>query len=225
MTSMRVMLVDDQVLFRRALVRLLAAQDGIEVVGEASDGNEAIAMARTLRPELILMDVQMPNCSGLEAVRAIKQEMPEIYIVMLTVSDADSDLFAAIKAGAEGYLLKNLEPYQLCDMLKGVRRGEVAISGAVAAKMLREFKRVGTGEQTTQPGQLTSRELDVLGLVATGASNKEIAAALCLTENSVKVHLSNILSKLHLQNRVQAAVYAVREGLAKGVPPSTAPKG
>jgi DNA-binding NarL/FixJ family response regulator len=217
MEPLRILLVDDHVLFRKGVAALLAARQEMDVVvvGEASDGLEAIAQARETVPDVILMDIHMPECDGLEAVRVIKREMPHVCIIMLTVSDDDRDLFAAIKNGAEGYLLKNLEPYQLFDMLEGVRRGEAPISGTLAAKILQEFRQP---DQSLVPKPeareaLTPREIEVLERVVEGATNKEIAEVLVITENTVKIHLHNILEKLHLQNRIQAAVYAVREGL------------
>jgi len=217
MEPLRILLVDDHVLFRKGVAALLAARQEMDVVvvGEASDGLEAIAQARETVPDVILMDIHMPECDGLEAVRVIKREMPHVHIIMLTVSDDDQDLFTAIKNGAEGYLLKNLEPYQLFDMLEGVRRGEAPISGTLAAKILQEFRQP---DQSLVPKPeareaLTPREIEVLERVVEGATNKEIAEALVITENTVKIHLHNILEKLHLQNRIQAAVYAVREGL------------
>jgi DNA-binding NarL/FixJ family response regulator len=212
---LRILLVDDHVLFRKGLAALLAARQDMEVIGEAGDGLEAIARARETVPDVILMDIHMPECDGLEAVRIIKREMPHVHIIMLTVSDDDCDLFAAIKNRAEGYLLKNLEPYQLFDMLEGVRQGEAAISGTLAAKILQEFRRLNQS-MVPKPevrDELTPREVEVLERVVEGATNKEIAEALVVTENTVKIHLHNILEKLHLQNRIQAAVYAVREGL------------
>jgi two-component system nitrate/nitrite response regulator NarL len=215
MEPLRILLVDDHVLFRKGLAALLAPRQDMEVVGEAGDGLEAIARARETVPDVILMDIHMPECDGLEAVRIIKREMPHVHIIMLTVSDDDHDLFAAIKNGAEGYLLKNLEPYQLFDMLKGVRRGEAPISGTLAAKILQEFRQPDQ-KVVREPevrDELTPREIEVLERVVEGSTNKEIAAALVIAENTVKIHLRNILEKLHLQNRIQAAVYAVREGL------------
>ncbi|MBM3135704.1 MAG: response regulator transcription factor, partial [Chloroflexi bacterium] len=140
MEPLRILLVDDHVLFRKGVAALLAARPDMEVVGEAGDGLEALARARETLPDVILMDLSMPRCSGLEATQLIKQEMPHVHIVMLTVSDDDRDLFAAIKNGAEGYLLKNLELQQLFDLLEGVRRGEAALSGTLAAKILQEFR-------------------------------------------------------------------------------------
>jgi DNA-binding NarL/FixJ family response regulator len=220
MEPLRILLVDDHVLFRKGLGALLSARQDMEVVGEAGDGLQAIDQAREKVPDVILMDIHMPECDGLEAVRTIKREMPHVHIIMLTVSDDDRDLFTAIKNGAEGYLLKSLEPYQLFEMLEGVRRGEAPISGAMAAKILQEFrqpdKRLAPKPEAREA--LTPREIEVLKGVVEGATNKEIAEALVVTENTVKIHLRNILERLHLQNRIQAAVYAVREGLVDDSP-------
>jgi DNA-binding NarL/FixJ family response regulator len=215
MEMLRVLLVDDHILFRKGVASLLSGRQDIEVVGEAGDGLQAMASARETVPDVILMDIGMPECSGLEATRLIKREMPHVKIIMLTVSDDDRDLFAAIKNGADGYLLKNLEPHQFFDMLEGLRRGEVPMSGLMATKILQEFRQ--PDQSLAQPSQtrdeLTPREIEVLELVVGGSTNKEIAEALSITENTVKIHLRNILEKLHLHNRIQAAVYAVRQGL------------
>jgi DNA-binding NarL/FixJ family response regulator len=215
MKILRILLVDDHVLFRKGVAALLASRQDMQVVGEAGDGLEAIAVARDTLPDVILMDIGMPKRDGLEATRRIKWEMPHTKIVMLTVSDDDHHLFEAIKSGAQGYLLKNLEPYQLYDMLESVSRGEAPLSGAIAAKILEEFTRPGqrAAQEPEIRDELTSREIDILQLVAEGKTNKEIAATLIISENTVKIHLRNILEKLHLQNRIQAAVYAVRQGL------------
>jgi DNA-binding NarL/FixJ family response regulator len=178
---------------------------------------EAITKTRQLMPDVVLMDVNMPHRNGLEATKIIKQEMPNVQIVMLTVSDDDDDLFEAIKSGAKGYLLKDLDPQRLFDLLDKVRQGEAAISGAIATRILQEFKQP---DQTSEPetdsvGDLTPREVEVLEEVVTGATNKEIADRLHITENTVKIHLRNILEKLHVQNRIQAAVRAVRDGLVE----------
>jgi len=210
-----VLLVDDHTLFRKGLGALLAGQENLRVVGEAGDGLEALEKARELMPDLILMDIGMPGCDGVEATRRIKEEMPHIKVVMLTVSDSDEDLFEAIKSGAQGYLLKNLEPDDLFKMLDGISREEAPISGKMATKILEEFSLQAQRESLVAIARngLTAREVEVLKMVAEGATNKEIASALFITENTVKNHLRNILSKLHLQNRIQAAVYAARKGL------------
>jgi DNA-binding NarL/FixJ family response regulator len=190
--------------------------NNIEVVGEASDGLEALEKARQLKPDIILMDIKMPRCDGLEATRLIKTEMPEIKIIILTVSADDEDLFEAIKSGAEGYLLKNIRAEEFLTLLSGVTgRGEAAISPLLATKIIEEFARQTTKriEAPLSESELTERETDVLRLVVSGALNKEIAATLNITENTVKYHLRNIMEKLHLRNRAQAAAYAVSKGI------------
>jgi DNA-binding NarL/FixJ family response regulator len=211
----KVMLVDDHVLFRKGVEALLMAHDDFDVVGEASNGKEAVERAASCEPDIILMDIDMPVCSGLEAVKMIKSEMPQVHIVMLTVSDDDQDLFSAIKYGAGGYLLKNLEPRELYEMLHGVLRGEAPITGIMASKILEEFRRPQpvSEPESEREDELTEREVEVIKLIAEGLSNKEIAEVLSITENTVKVHVRSTLEKLHLNNRVQAAVYAVKEGL------------
>lgn len=194
---------------------MLEEEPDMTVVGEASDGFGAIETVREIRPDIVLMDVHMPICDGVEATRLIKNEVPQTKIVMLTVSDEDDDLFAAIKSGAEGYLLKDLKPDALFEMIRGVIRGESPISAAVAGKLLNEFRN-RPWQDATPPGErsLTAREMEVLQLVTQGCSNGEIAARLYIVEGTVKNHLHNILEKLHLENRLQAATYAIRQGLA-----------
>ncbi len=217
---LRVLLVDDHILFRRGVRAVLATRADMQVVGEASDGLEAVALARQTMPDVILMDIKMPGCNGLEATRRIKQEMPSVKVFMLTVSESDEHLFEAIKSGAQGYLVKDLKARQLFDALEGVARGEAAFSGIIAAKILREFDKSGRGArerlQITEP--LTEREIEVLQLVAQGKSNQEVAESLVISESTVKNHLRSILGKLHLRNRIQAAVYAVRQGLVEDPP-------
>jgi DNA-binding NarL/FixJ family response regulator len=189
-------------------------------VGEASDGLEALERASELMPDVILMDLAMPKCNGLEAARLIKQELPHVHIIILTISDDDRNLFTAIKNGADGYLLKTLEPGELYEMLNKLRNNEAPISGKLAMKILQEFRHMkqAPADLVSQPDELTQREIEILEQVVQGATNSEIARVLCITENTVKIHLRNILEKLHLQNRIQAAVYAVRQGLVKDPP-------
>lgn len=220
MKTLRILLADDHILFRKGVAAVIASHPDLQMVGEAGDGFEAIERARETVPDVILMDVNMPYCTGLEAAKFIKQEMPHVRIIMLTVSETEHDLFTAIKNGADGYLLKNLEPSQLFEMLDCVRRGEAAVSGCLAAKILNEFRRTDKEVNLTNGARndLTTREIEVLELIVQGQTNREIAAALSIAEDTVKIHLRNILEKLHLQNRIQAAVYAVRQGLVPEMP-------
>lgn len=211
---MRVLLVDDHALFRAGLASLLKAWD-LEVVGQAGDGDEAIAKARELQPELILMDISMPGRNGLEATRAIKAESPDIKVVVLTVSDDEGDLFEAIKAGAEAYLLKNLREEEFADLVGRIRSGEPAMSSGLARKLLNEFARLKEEQQRPETEMnLTDREREVLEHVALGANNKEIAVSLYISANTVSYHMKNILSKLHLRNRAQVVAWALQHGLA-----------
>lgn len=218
MESLRVLLVDDHILFRKGIASLISGRPNFSVVGEAADGLEAVRLAHETVPDVVLLDVNMPYQDGLETVKILKRELPHVKVVMLTVSDDDNDLFTAIKNGAQGYLLKNLEPQQLYEMLEKVRQGEAAISGAMATKILQEFRLPESEQkQAAEVDPLTAREIEVLEQVVTGATNKEIAETLRITENTVKIHLRNILEKLHVQNRIQAAIHAVREGIVTSI--------
>ncbi|MBI4498325.1 MAG: response regulator transcription factor [Chloroflexi bacterium] len=210
---MRVLLVDDHALFRAGLAGLLRAS-GLEVVGQAGDGEEAIAKARELRPDLIFMDITMPRRNGLEATRALKAEIPDLTIVMLTVSDDERDLFEAIKSGAAGYLLKNMQQEEFEEFLERLRRGEPLISPALAHKLLQEFARLkeAEGRLSARDG-LSDREQEVLQLAARGATNRAIADALFISENTVQFHMKNILAKLHLRNRGEVIAWAFAHGL------------
>ncbi len=217
---MRILLADDHALFRDGLASLLEAW-GHEVVGQAANGAEAIALAERLRPEIVLMDVRMPGISGIGATAAIRAVHHDIAIVMLTVSEDEDDLFSAIKAGAQGYLLKNLEGAALRQMLEGIVRHEAAITPNTAARIIEEFarrERSVRSPESTDPDRLTPRELEVLELVTYGFRNKEIAARLALSENTVKFHLRHILEKLHATTRAEVAARAVREGLVLSQP-------
>jgi DNA-binding NarL/FixJ family response regulator len=210
MQPTKVLIVDDHALFRQGVRNSIELEEDIEVVGEAEDGTEALAKARELKPDLILMDIRMPHCNGLEAVSAIKRELPAVKIIMLTVYDEDENLFEAIKRGAEGFLGKKVRAKALLDSLRGVMEGEAAIPGSMAAKILREFARLAEIEDGHIAGQLTPREKEVLQKLSEGLTNRQIAFYLCISENTVKAHVSSILKKLHLQTRAQAAAYARR---------------
>ena len=212
---LKILLVDDHALFRKGLVALLNEQSNIKVIGEANNGLDAIQEAEILKPDLILMDIHMPKCDGLEATRKIKKNLPDTKIVMLTASEEDQNLFEAMKIGAQGYLLKDLELHQLLDLLETISKGEAILSSSMATKIFKEFSRSGQETQNNSEyvEELTEREKTILTHVAEGLMNKEIADLLDISENTVKIHLRNILEKLHLRNRIQAAVYAVRQGL------------
>jgi DNA-binding NarL/FixJ family response regulator len=261
----RVLLVDDQPLFRRAIATLIDEQPDFTVIAEASDGQEALDRARALKPDLVVMDVEMPVLNGVEAVRLMRDEMADIKVVMLTVSEDEDYLFDAVRFGANGYLLKDLQPEQLYEMLRSVLRGESPISPVMAGRLLAEFRKShGDDQAPDQPAAprtgpatdpqrshlpprpaapqapaaelpaadlarfplasavaqvLTRRELETLQYVADGLSNKEIGQRLSITEGTVKNHVHNALEKLQLENRIQAAAYVVRQGIAH--PPSS----
>jgi len=219
MNPIRVLVADDHALFRRGITAVLANQEGLEVVGEALDGLEAIKKAEEIAPDVVLMDLNMPNCSGLEATQAIETKMPQVNILVLTVSENEADLFAAIKYGARGYILKNTEPEDLIHAIFHIAQGGVIVSPLMAAKLLAEFKDFETGEKKEPVPEtesvLSPREGEVLQMVAQGATNRQIADSLFISENTVKTHLRNIMDKLHLANRSQAAAYAIQRGLVQ----------
>jgi DNA-binding NarL/FixJ family response regulator len=210
------MIVDDQELFRRGLAMLLAAEDDIDLVGEAADGHEATALAAAVAPDVILMDVRMPQQSGIEACIEIKSVVPSAKIVMLTMSDEEADLYDAIRNGASGYLLKDASIEQVAEAVRVVAEGQSLISPSMAVKLIEEFKaisRSGDGKDDALAPRLTPRELEVLNLVAHGLANRDIAKELFISENTVKNHVRNILEKLQLHSRMEAVMYAVREKL------------
>lgn len=210
---MRVLIADDHALFRDGLRSLLEAR-GVEIVGEARNGLEAVELARDQRPDVVLMDLTMPEMNGLAATRLISAEVPEVKVVVLTASEDDSDLFDAIKSGAQGYLFKNLESSEFFILLEGVARGEPALTAGLARKLLGEFANPAPSRPPQGPETLTEREREVLELLVKGVtSNRDLAERLSVSENTVKYHLRNILDKLHLQNRAQVVGYALRHGL------------
>lgn len=230
---MRILLADDHALFAEGLQKLLEGR-GYQVVGCASNGLEALQLARELHPDMILMDVRMPVCDGLEATRLIKTELPEIPIVMLTASMEQADLFEALKSGASGYLLKNLKPNVLFNYIAGVARGEAPLSRELSASLLQEFaqqandldkqkhitenqeQRRDSAEPQEQPDvMLTNRQLEILEMVASGLSYKQVGAALHLSENTVKYHMGGIVRCLHKKNREQVVAYAISTGLVR----------
>jgi DNA-binding NarL/FixJ family response regulator len=217
METIKVLIVDDHALFRRGIAAVLDSSDRLEVLGEAVDGLEAIEKARQLSPEVILMDLNMPKCTGLEAIQALQAEKPDIKVLVLTVSEMEEDLFASVKYGARGYLLKKAEPEELVSAIIGIAQGGVIISPLMATKLLSEFKDLSSGIEKKpvkdEESELTPREGEVLQYVARGSTNKEIADSLYISENTVKTHLQNIMEKLHLANRSQAAAYAIQKGL------------
>jgi two-component system nitrate/nitrite response regulator NarL len=215
--EIRILTVDDTGLFRRSIAALLDQQEGMTVVGEAENGLEAVEKANALKPDLVVMDIEMPVMDGVEATRLIREQLPGVKVVMLTVSEADEHLFDAIRFGAQGYLLKDLQPSALFDLVRAVMRGEAALSPSIAGRLLGQIREGSVAAQVpddeSETPALTRRELEVLRLVADGLSNKEIAGSLFITEGTVKNHVHNALEKLQLENRTQAAAYIVRKGL------------
>ncbi len=210
---MRVLIADDHALFRDGLRSLLEAH-GVTVVAEARNGREAVALAHTHRPDVVLMDPTMPEMGGLEATRLLSAELPEVKVVVLTASEDDADLFESVKSGARGFLPKDLEAARFFALLAGVTRGEPALTPSLASKVLAEFARPAASRSERAPATLTEREREVLELLVAGVtSNRDLAERLFVSENTVKYHLRNILDKLHVQNRAQVIAYALRHGL------------
>ncbi|MGH2573338.1 MAG: response regulator [Actinomycetota bacterium] len=214
--SLRVLIVDDHALFRRGLHMVLDQEPDIDVVGEAGDGQEAVQKAQELMPDVILMDIRMPRRSGIEATRQIKDLLPHVKILVLTISDEEADLYEAIKAGAAGYLLKEISIDDVADAIRSIWQGQSRLSPSMAAKLLAEFaamsKRAEEQRQLPAP-RLTDREMEVLKHVAQGLNNRDIAKELYISENTVKNHIRNILEKLHLHSRMESVLYAVRKEL------------
>lgn len=216
MSTLRVLIADDHRLFRQGLIGLMKTRrDLVEVVGEAATGTETLELAEQLQPDVVLLDLQMPDGDGFQTATFLRQFYPQIAIVILTASESDEDLYRAVQLGVSGYLLKSLDANELFDLLGSVAEGEMALTRAMAARLVRSIARHNTTTDANGSpiAALTERELDVLRLVAQGASNPQIANHLCITVNTVKVHLHNILEKLQLKNRAQVAAYAVSRGL------------
>jgi len=208
---MRVLVVDDHSLFRDGIVSLLSAT-GFTVVGQAGNGKDAVTEVTRLHPELVLLDIHMPDMTGIEALKEIKARVPETRVVMLTVSEDEEHLSEAIKAGADGYLLKHLSGPEFIDMLEGLKRGEAAISRKTAAFLMKQIAQPAhPQEKPAMP--LSDREIEIIQLLADGLSNKAISRQLSLSENTIKYHLKNILQKLNVQNRTEAVMYALRNNL------------
>jgi DNA-binding NarL/FixJ family response regulator len=211
----RVVIADDHLLFRDGLKSLLEAR-GVDVVAEAQNGKQAVEMARYFKPDIVLMDLTMPEMGGLDATRILTADESETRVVVVTASEDDADLFEAIKSGAQGFIPKNLEASQFFELLDGVTRGEPALTPGLARKVLREFAKPEEPKAEKTATTLTEREREVLELLVQGiTSNKELAERLVVSENTVKYHLRNILDKLHVQNRAQVIAYALRHGLVE----------
>ncbi|MFZ2096837.1 MAG: response regulator transcription factor [Anaerolineales bacterium] len=211
-SPIRVLIVDDHEIVRKGIRALLATKHDIQVIAEAGNGIEAVAQAQVHQPDVVLMDLMMPKMDGIQATREISDGLPDTRILVLTSFAADEQIFPAIKAGALGYLLKDSGPQELIQAIRQVYKGEPSLDASVARKVLAELSRPPQKPLTIDP--LTARELDILRLIAQGRSNKEIAVGLVITEETVHSHVSNILSKLHLASRTQAALYALKEGIA-----------
>ncbi len=213
--TIKILLVDDHTLFRSGMKLLLQRNPEFEIVGEASDGLEGVKRAKQLKPDVVLMDLNMSGLSGLEAMQLIVEDMPEVAVLMLTVSEEAEDLSTALKNGARGYLLKNIEADYLTHAIKRAAAGEPVIAEAMTAKLVMQFRHEATAPQPAEKEKLTPRERETMMCVSRGESNKEIARTLNVAESTVKIHVQNILKKLNLTGRVQIAVYAVERGLDK----------
>ncbi|HKK14048.1 MAG TPA: two-component system response regulator NarL [Gammaproteobacteria bacterium] len=207
----RIMVIDDHPLFRKGVAQLLEFDPRFDVVGEAASGEEGLSLLAKLHPDLVLLDLQMKGMSGIDALKAVKSQDPQVRVIMLTVSDSEEDLVAALRAGADGYLLKDMEPEDLVDRLDSASHGRVVLS-EILTDMLAHAMRSQTGPVDTEDAELTERERQILEYIAAGLSNKLIARQLGITENTVKVHVKHVLKKLNLRSRLEAAVWAIQNG-------------
>lgn len=211
--QIRVFLADDHTVVRKGIEALVGTEEGMEVVGTAANGEEAVIRVAHLQPDVILLDLQMPKKSGIEAIAEIKEDNPDARILVLTSFSEDDTVFAAIKAGALGYILKDASPHDLLAAIRNVYRGKSSLDPEIALKVIHELNKPSGAPPTEEP--LTPREMEILQLVAHGLSNQQIAAELVISERTARTHISNILAKLHLANRTQAALYALRQGIAQ----------
>ena len=218
MDKINVLIADDHTLFRKGIRKMLEAEQDMHVVGEAGTGQEALEQARALMPDVVLMDIKMPDLDGVEATRILRREMPHVGIIFCTMFEDDEFVFAALKAGGRGYILKESDPETMLRAIRAVAHGESLLSPAIAQKVLRQFAAFPADAPAgcaSLCDDLTEREREVLTLVGKGGSNKEIALQLSLSEKTVKNHIANIFSKLHVYDRTQAVLYAIRQGLVK----------
>jgi DNA-binding NarL/FixJ family response regulator len=214
MDKISVLIADDHTLFRKGVHKMLEAEEDMKVVGEAATGREALEQARALMPDVILMDIKMPDLDGIEATRTLCREMPHIGIIFVTMSQEDEFVFRGLQAGGRGYILKDSDPETMLRAIRAVAHGESLLGPTIAQKALRQFSAL-PGKQAPLVDELTPRELEVLTLIAEGLCNKDIARELSISEKTVKNHINNIFSKLHLYDRTQAMLYAIRKGLVK----------
>ena len=214
--KIRVLIADDHPVVRQGLARLIATRREFELVGEACDGLEAVSLDQKLHPDVIVIDLNMPKCGGLEAIRLLQHNGSRAKPIVLTISENEADLLAAMKSGARGYVVKETGVQELLDAISAVSRGEAVIAAPMASKMLQEFRQPpAKGHKEMEESALTQRETEILGLLGQGATNKEIAGKLFISEHTVKIHVRNTLAKLHLRNRTEVAVYAAKMGLLK----------
>ena len=214
--AIKVVIADDHALLREGLAKILSLESNFLIVGEANCGDEAIALTRTLKPDVVLMDINMPGLNGIEATKIIKEEMPQVEIIALTIHEDEEYIFELVRAGVSGYILKDIQPEQLIKAIKDVAEGKTAIQPNITAKLLGEFNRLSDRKTNMfSCDQLTARELEVIKLIAQGMPNKEIASTLYISEKTVKNHITNIFRKLNVEDRTQAALFAVKNKIVE----------